>query len=240
MVDSKYLEFIKNDQIFNYSREDIKHLGIKKEDLNVLANHSIDAISGAIAVGKVLGLTNSELIRGAISVKPLPGRMQKLDGIKNSTIIDDTYNSSPEAVKAALDYLYETDSPQRIALLGNMNELGSTSEESHTEIGKYCDSKKLDLVVTIGEDANHYLADAAKDVGCAVAEAISPYEAAEIIERQLKEGAVVLCKGSQNGVFAEEAVKLLLKNPEDEKLLVRQSKYWLKKKSSLLNDRGSI
>ena len=230
MVDNKYLKYINNDQIFNYAREDIERLNIKQSDLQVLASHSVDAVSAAIAVGKVFGMSDSELINGAKSIKPLPGRMQRLEGIKNSTIIDDTYNSSPEAVKAALEYIYQTESTQRIALLGSMDELGSTSRDSHIEVGNYCDPKKIDLVVTLGQDANNYLADAAKDNGCAVAESMTTYEAAGIIKRQLREGATVLCKGSQNGVFAEEAVKLLLEDQNDSKYLVRQSKSWMKKK----------
>ena len=57
--------------------------------------------------------------------------MQKLKGIKNSTIIDDTYNASPDAVKMALDALYAFETPQRIAILGMMNELGAISEAEH-------------------------------------------------------------------------------------------------------------
>jgi UDP-N-acetylmuramoyl-tripeptide--D-alanyl-D-alanine ligase len=232
MVDSQYLKYINNDQIFNYTRDDINRINLNKEDLNLAGDHSLDAVAAAISVGKVLGMNESELILGAKSITALPGRMQILKGIKNSKIIDDTYNSSPEAVLAALDYIYSVKSPQRIALLGNMNELGQASKDLHIKIGEYCDPKKLDLVVTLGEDANRYLADAAKNKGCAVAEAISPYEAGEIIKRQMKNNSVVLCKGSQNGVFAEEAVKILLENKDDEKYLVRQSKFWQKKKLS--------
>ncbi|HET8708680.1 MAG TPA: hypothetical protein VFL85_00190, partial [Candidatus Saccharimonadales bacterium] len=60
---------------------------------------------------------------------------------------------------------------------------------------------------------------------------VSPYEAGEYVLKQLKGGAVVLGEGSQNGVFAEEAIKQLLENPEDAKRLVRQSPYWLKIKA---------
>jgi UDP-N-acetylmuramyl pentapeptide synthase len=236
MVDSKFLASAKSDQIFNYSRDDLAHLGIHKSELSVVGEHSIDAVAAGIAVGKVLGMQNSELIRAAKKVEPLPGRMQVLKGIKDSTLIDDTYNASPEAVIAALKYIYSVNTKQRIALLGNMNELGEVSNEAHTKIGDFCAPDKLDLVITLGVEANHYTADAAKSRGCAVAEAQSPYEAAEIIKRQLKEGAVVLFKGSQNGVFAEEAVKMLLKNPEDTKKLVRQSKFWQKKKKYLHED----
>jgi len=85
-------------------------------------------------------------------------------------------------------------------------------------------------VVTLGEDANKYTANVAKKRGCPVAEATSPYQAADIIKRQLQEGGCVLLEGSQNGVFAEETTKLLLANSKDKKYLVRQSKFWMKRK----------
>ncbi|HET7827881.1 MAG TPA: cyanophycin synthetase, partial [Candidatus Saccharimonadales bacterium] len=155
-------------------------------------------------------------------------RMQILLCVNGSTIIDDSYNASPAAVKLALDYLYEIDSPQKIAVLGNMNELGSFSESAHIEIGKYCDPKQLALVITIGPDANKYLAPSASAMGCKVHEFDSPYTAGEYLKPILQKGAAVLVKGSQNGVFAEETVKLLLANPADVNKLVRQSTDWLK------------
>jgi UDP-N-acetylmuramoyl-tripeptide--D-alanyl-D-alanine ligase len=235
MVAGEFLQFAESDQLYNYSRHDIQHVSLKPEDLLVVGEHSIDAVSAGLAVGRELGMQLSSLQTGAKAVESQPGRMRVLDGIKSSKLVDDTYNSSPDAVIAALDYLYTVDSPQRIALLGNMNELGEISATEHTKIGKYCNPKKLDLVVTLGEDANHYLADAAKENGCAVAEAQTPQEAANIIKNQLADGgSIVLCKGSQNGVFAEEAVKLLLANPEDESKLVRQSAFWQKKKTDNL------
>ena len=232
MVDQKYLKFAQTEQLFNYSRTDIQHAGLKPDDLKVVGTHSIDAVSAGLAVGRDLGMQISSMVAGAKLVEAQNGRMKVLSGINESKLIDDTYNSSPDAVIAALDYLYSTDYNQRIALLGSMNELGESSANEHTKIGKYCDPTKLDLVVTLGEEANHYLADAAKENGCAVAEAQTPQEAANIIKNQMNEGSAVLVKGSQNGVFAEEAVKLLLVNPEDEKYLVRQSPFWLKKKDA--------
>lgn len=228
MVDPKYLEYVDSDQLFNYSREDIAHLPIKKDELQVIADHGIDAITAGIAVGKVLGLVEDELVQGARKVKPLIGRMNPLKGIQDSTLIDDTYNSSPEAVTAALDYLYDVKASQRIALLGNMNELGETSENEHKKIGEYCNPKKLDLVVTLGVDANNFTAKSAKGAGCNVVSVDTPYEAANAIKNVLKDGAYILLKGSQNGVFAEEATKLLLQNPEDKSELVRQSNFWMK------------
>ena len=153
--------------------------------------------------------------------------MNVLNGINSSTIIDDTYNSSPSAVVAGLDVLYGMKANQRIAILGTMNELGKFSDKSHEEIGKYCDPKKLDLVVTIGVPAEKFTAKFAKKNGCEVYSFVSPFEAGDFVRTKMKKGAVIFAKGSQNRVFTEESLKVLLDKPQDVKKLVRQSKYWL-------------
>jgi UDP-N-acetylmuramoyl-tripeptide--D-alanyl-D-alanine ligase len=115
-----------------------------------------------------------------------------------------------------------------------MNELGETSAAAHKQLGQLCDPKKLDLVVTLGRDANDYLAPAAKQQGCKVVVSDSPYEAGRLIAQAIRPGACVLVKGSQNGVFAEEAIKSLLADASEAKKLVRQSDAWLRKKQKLL------
>jgi len=158
--------------------------------------------------------------------------MQLLKGLSDTTIIDDTYNASPDAVKGAIETLYRYKGIRKIALLGNMNELGAISAENHTAIGALCVPSQLALVVTLGPDANEFLAAAAEKNGCKVARTKSPIEAGKVILEVLEAGDVVLAKGSQNGVFAEEAVKLLLDNKADTAKLVRQSKAWIAKKRS--------
>lgn len=185
------------------------------------------AILAAAAVGHKLAMTGEEIEAGIAKIKPARGRMSILSGINNSKIIDDTYNASPEAVKAALKTLYRLSAPHKIALLGNMNELGKYSADAHKEIGHLCDPAKLDLVVTLGPDANAYLAPAVKERGCKVQTFEDPYSAGEFIKGQLQDQTLILVKGSQNKVFAEETVKLLLADPADAGRLVRQSKKWL-------------
>lgn len=184
----------------------------------------------AMIIGKQWGVASREIIKGIAAITPVSGRMQSLRGIRGSTILDETYNASPSATKAALDVLYGMQAPQKIALLGNMNELGNFSKEAHKEIGAYCDPSKLDLVLTLGPDANKYLAPAARDNGCRVETFETPYAAGEYLKGHVKDNAVVLAKGSQNKVFAEEAVKSILADPADAQRLVRQSPEWLKKK----------
>ncbi|CAN5395328.1 UDP-N-acetylmuramoyl-tripeptide--D-alanyl-D-alanine ligase [soil metagenome] len=186
------------------------------------------SLLAAASVSDLLGISPQKIEQGFDNIEPVAGRMQKLKGVHNSTIIDDTYNASPDAVQAALDTLYRLNAPQKIALLGNMNELGEFSKDSHTEIGLYCDPRQLDLVVTLGTEANSYLADAAEKQGCNVIRVRTPYEAGALINEKLEEGGIVLAKGSQNGVYSEEAVKLFLADPKDESKLVRQSPRWLK------------
>ncbi len=187
------------------------------------------AVAGVV-VGKKLGLTNQQLRQAVSSLRPVSGRMQRLAGKKDSLILDDTYNASPDAMKAALDILYSIKAPQKIAILGNMNEMGEHAKAAHIAVGEYCEPEQLDLVVTIGPDANQYLAPAAKNRGCVVHTFDNPHAAAHFIEKNLEKKAAILAKGSQNGVFAEEAVKQLLANPADSAKLVRQGKHWLKKK----------
>lgn len=257
LADSAYLQSIRQ-KVKTYGKNandfTIENIDFSGETANFEVTHShelaisakmkavsiaeIYSATAAAAVGELLGLSVQEIQKGITGLEPVSGRMQRLRGVKNSLIIDETYNASPVAVKAALDSLYVLDAPQKIAILGNMNELGHMSETAHREVGEYCDPKQLNLVVTIGLDANTYLASAAKKNGCKVRSFDSPYKAGDYVKSQLVQGAIIMAKGSQNGVFAEEALKLLLDNPKDASLLVRQSAEWIKKKQAQFMERA--
>jgi UDP-N-acetylmuramyl pentapeptide synthase len=211
-------------------------LTLKNVSTQLVGTHSLYSSLIAAAVGQRLGMDEKRLRKGLQRLKPIPGRMQLLEGKKHAKIIDDTYNSSPEAAIAALNTLYAFPGKQRIALLGTMNELGRTAPLAHRNLGNHCDPEQLDLVITLGEAANNYTAKAARKRGCEVIEANTPYDAADAIFARLKSHAVILAKGSQNGVFAEEAVKQLLKHPKDSKQLVRQTPYWLAVKRIAFQD----
>ncbi len=210
------------------------HLPDNKEitqEVAVLGDQGAKIALAAVATQHMAGLSPAKIKQGLKAITHVPGRMQILAGKRGSLIIDDTYNASPVAVEAALDVLYSAEATQRIAILGSMNELGADSATLHSDIGGYCNPKKLNLVVTIGQEAAEYLAPVAENQGCEVKTFMSPYEAGRYVASQLKTGAVVLAKGSQNGVFAEEAVKQLLANTSQERKLVRQSPPWLLKKA---------
>lgn len=207
--------------------------------IKVVGEHLLQPLLVAALIADEYRLDEAQLMKGLSRVKPVAGRMRLLQGVGLSSIIDDTYNASPAACIAALDTLYKLNVGQRIAILGSMNEMGEYSPQAHRDVGNYCDPSKLDWVVTIGNDAAVYLAPAARERGCKVQAFDSPYDAAVFV-RSLLHGdkthppapgpTVILAKGSQNGVYCEEAVKLLLADPDDIHYLVRQSQFWMEQK----------
>ncbi|MEK7669238.1 MAG: Mur ligase family protein [Patescibacteria group bacterium] len=196
----------------------------------VISQVQLYSVSIAVIIAKEFGISEEKIKESINKIQSFSGRMQKLKGIKNSVIIDDTYNASPDAVRIALDALYQYPRAQKIAILGMMNELGDSSKEEHIKVGQYCNPELLDWVVTIGKDANAFLAPVARENGCNVYEAKNSVDAGLFVKDKIKENAVILAKGSQNGVFAEEALKPLLASKSDFSKLVRQDKNWMNKK----------
>lgn len=223
-------EFDRDNAEFSIHKRSDKWISAK---ITAVAISEVYSATAASVIADKLDINSSDLATSLSRISPVSGRMQRLPGIKNSLILDETYNSSPEAAFAALDSLYQINAPQKIAILGNMNELGSVSAESHQRVGEYCDPKQLDWVITIGPDANRLTALYAKTNGCRTKTFTNPVLAGQFVKSKIEQGAVILAKGSQNGVFAEEAVKQFLASNEDDKKLVRQSRSWMRKKEKM-------
>lgn len=152
---------------------------------------------------------------------PAPSRNSVFKGINNSTIIDSSYNSSPLATSEMLELLKTFPSP-RIAVLGDMRELGSASESEHKKIYDLA-LKCADQVITIGQNfksKNNFK---------------YWWDASKYLHDNLPKNSTILIKGSQNTIFLEELVKEILTNKSDIDKLCRQSPYWLKTKSIFRN-----
>jgi len=203
--------------------------------LHILGEHSMRPVIAAMAVACKLGLPPDVISRGAAKIRAVQGRMNLLDGARDSLLIDDTYNSSPAAASAALQTLYSLDVPQRIAVLGDMNELGAVSIDEHRKLGELCDPALLAWVITVGKQAEMYLAPAARARGCQVKSFMSPIDAGAFAHKVLEDKAAVLVKGSQGGIYTEEALKILLRRTEDDRHLVRQSPEWMRKKQDFFD-----
>jgi len=189
-------------------------------------------ILAGVAVSKAKGLDIDTIVKNVSAYEAPKGRMNIVKGINNSTLIDDTYNSSPDAVIAALGTLKDLQcTGRKIAVLGDMMELGHYSAEEHRHIGKII-SGYADMLVTVGPRAKA-IADEAVSNGMNI-EMVSSYsssiEAGEALVNVVKEGDIVLVKGSQS-VRLERVSRSLLREPEKaDRLLVRQEKEWLEKK----------
>ena len=203
--------------------------------LHLMGDHSIRSAVVAGAVGVKLGMSATEITTGMQKIRAVHGRMNVLRGMNDSIIIDDTYNSSPLAVQSALQALYQLKVPQKIAVLGSMNELGDTSAAEHEALAQWCDPLQLSHVVTVGEDAEKYLAPSARTHGCHTVSFKSPLEAGAYVHKYLEKGTAVLFKGSQGGIYLEEAVKVILHSTDDEDELVRQSPTWMAKKQKFFD-----
>jgi UDP-N-acetylmuramoyl-tripeptide--D-alanyl-D-alanine ligase len=106
-----------------------------------------NALAGT-AAGLVYGLTAEEIRRGIESYTPLSGRFKILKDGKY-TVIDDCYNANPGSVKASLDVLSEA-LGRRVAILGDMGELGANEKLHHEEVGAYAAEKKIELICCVG------------------------------------------------------------------------------------------
>ncbi|MEI7539660.1 MAG: Mur ligase family protein [Candidatus Saccharibacteria bacterium] len=203
--------------------------------VHVLGEHTLRPAIAAAAVAVKLGMEPAEIANGLSKVHALPGRMNILNGANETILIDDTYNSSPLAVESSLRELYKISVPQRIAVLGDMNELGDTSDAEHKKLGEMCDPNQLAWVVTVGDQAEKFVASAAKARGCQVKSFRDALQAGGFVRSVAEKGAAILFKGSQGGVYLEEAVKVMLHSTSDESQLVRQSPEWLAKKATFFS-----
>jgi len=199
----------------------------------VVARHLVPSALAGLAVGVVFGVNLVEGVEALKKLKPIPGHMRLLPGIKNTLIIDDTYNSSPDPAISALRTLASMDlrpGAERYAVLGDMLELGSETENTHRAVGVAVGELKIDFLITVGEASKH-TANAARAAGLKehqIASFADSVAAGRYLQEKLEEGDVVLVKGSQ-GVRMEKIVKEVMAEPERaEELLVRQGIEWKK------------
>lgn len=159
-----------------------------------------------------------------------PGRMRLLSGINKSLIIDDTYNSSPFACMSALNTLHEIKSSRKVAVLGDMLELGKHTVSAHKDIGKVA-KENVDVLVIVGP-RSVAIREGALDNGMTEDKIFgfnNSREAGEFMKSFVQSGDLVLIKGSQ-GMRMERVVESILADQKNKsKLLVRQDKEWLEK-----------
>lgn len=200
----------------------------------VVSKSSISAALAGLAVGTIFGVNLVEGSQALSKLQRLPGRMHLIEGVKHTLVVDDSYSSSPEAAKTALEALVQIEirpNARRYVVLGDMLELGTETENTHRELGFKVAELGMDYLITVGEAAKH-IAQAAKEAGMEenkIASFANGPEAGRFLQEKIKEGDLVLVKGSQS-IRLERVVKEIMVEPLlAEKLLARQDEAWLSK-----------
>jgi UDP-N-acetylmuramoyl-tripeptide--D-alanyl-D-alanine ligase len=162
----------------------------------------------AAAVGGECGLTLEE-IAGGISRVELPGARMQVVTRRGASIINDAYNANPASMKAALVALREfPGAARRAAVLGSMGELGQQAGRLHHEVGAFAASQGVEFLIAVGPHAGAYLAGAREAGFTSGVSALDASEAATALRDFLREGDVVLIKGS-HFMGLERVVELL-------------------------------
>ena len=191
----------------------------------VLGKPNVYAALAAAACGIVLELNLVEIGRVLGNYRTLPGRLRLLNGIKSTTIIDDTYNSSPASSIAALEILSLLSARRRIAILGDMAELGEATEQGHREVGQAVVQYKIGVLVVVGPKSK-FASEEARLAGCPedqILEFENSDDARMPIQNLIRPGDTILVKGSQ-AARMEKIVKEIMAEPERAaELLCRQS-----------------
>lgn len=197
--------------------------------LGALGRPQLYAPAAAVACALALGMTTKDALKALESYVPPSGRARILKGKNSSVLLDDSYNASPSAVEEALSSLSLVPAKRRIAVLGDMLELGRYSAEEHERIGKLA-AKHADIVVGVGPRSKK-LSEAAfgthknKNRAHHFDEA---YAAAVYLSGMIETGDVILVKGSQS-IRVERIVEALLADGNDTAHLVRQEREWKKR-----------
>jgi UDP-N-acetylmuramoyl-tripeptide--D-alanyl-D-alanine ligase len=202
----------------------------------VFGRNHVYASLAALALSSGLKFNMLDAVHALKSYDVPPGRMRLLKGINDSMIIDDTYNSSPFACASALKTLGDVKyGDRKIAVLGDMLELGKHTLQAHNDIGHVAKENLVgdkDMLIVVGPRAKT-IKEGAVEAGMSeenILEFSDSIEAGEFIKTFVQKGDMVLVKGSQGMRMERVVVAILLDQKNKEKLLVRQDDEWLKKK----------
>ncbi|WP_195984042.1 UDP-N-acetylmuramoyl-tripeptide--D-alanyl-D-alanine ligase [Clostridium sp. D33t1_170424_F3] len=204
---AEQIEFHPNGVRFLFCADETR----QRVELPVLGLHNVTNALASLAVSQVLGVDLQAAAESLGGYHPLAMR-QQLHRQNGVTVIDDSYNASPDAIKSSLDVLQtlrEQDG-RCIAVLADMLELGALEDRAHYEVGAYAARTGIDALVTVGKRAKR-MADGAKkenpELLCLVCDTND--EAVSALKKYLQRGDVVLVKGSR-GMHTDEIVKCVL------------------------------
>ena len=181
------------------------------KDINVPVGglHFVYNALCAIMVGKVLNIPMEKISKGIQKFELNKNRMELINLPNNIVIINDCYNANYDSMKAGIEYLAKTKAQRKIAVLGDMLELGEFSEKLHIEVGKEILKNKIDILITVGKMAEN-IANTVKTVNSNVYVCQNNNEAVKKIKSIMRENDIILIKAS-NGMKFKDIVDGLKK-----------------------------
>lgn len=226
--------------IYNYEEDKLEGISFKLNYngknipvrlRNLLALHYVYSALASISVGIIFKINLVDIAQALEFLQAPVGRLNLLEGINGSHIIDDTYNASPISTVAALGVIEQLEARRKIAILGDMLELGDKTESGHKEVGKKIFSSKINIFIAVGKRMQYAIKQLIA-LGYPVSNILQyddPIAAAEKISKIVQAGDFILVKGSQ-GMRMEKIAEKLLADPSQAKnVLCRQNREWKKK-----------
>jgi len=182
--------------------------GAQRFDFPFAEEHNLTNALAAVAAGVALGAPLADMADRAASIGFSSFRGERLEMGDGIVLVNDCYNANPISMRAALSHLASLEAERRIAVLGEMGELGPGAAEYHREIGESARAEGIDLVIGVGEPAREYAPDEL---------VATPEEAAEWLAAQGEPGDTILVKGSRSAGLEAVAVTLgeLLEEADD-------------------------
>lgn len=173
-----------------------------KARVNVPGIHNVYNALAAVCCGRAFNVDMADILKGIESFDLTPQRLQ-VERHKGIIIINDCYNASPDSIKAALGVLRDTEAKRKIAVLGDVLEMGDFAEDAHYKLGKSVKDSGADVLITAGENMKH-LCRGAKDEGVEEIHAFDKtLEVVNFVKDFVTEGDAVLIKASHGMRFGE-------------------------------------
>ena len=211
-IDNKNCDVLaKNIEEKGLSTEFIAIKGDIKQKITIptVGIHNVYDALTAFAVGLEYGVSPENIAKGLKSYTP-SGMRQRIKEVNGITFIEDCYNASPDSQKAGLSSLCKIAKGRKIAVLGDMLELGSYSETAHRNVGAYAYESGVDILYTVGKESE-YMADSAKKAGLKnVHNFVDKAKLTETLVNELQEGDTILFKASR-GMKLEEIFESIYK-----------------------------
>jgi len=217
------IKYYGTSDIASIKAQDIKLLGeqgisynlniegeIHPMEIPIPGKHNVYNSLAAAAVGSIMGIAMADIAKSLKSYRPGNMRLNIFTTDSNIKVIDDVYNASPDSMKASIEVLKDLGQGRKIAILGDMLELGDYSQKGHTEVGEVVAHKGIDILITVGQESK-FIVTGASSCGMDNRNIIhleSNKDVIEYLDTLIEQGDRILVKGSR-GMKMEEIVEYL-------------------------------